>query len=86
MSAYPRKRTFVAAMGMSALPPKAYMCSAIRDVRFVPIADIAPTDYFKKVVGNAGAQRTGCEIAFADTTGRRAASAMAMPRPLAMQA
>jgi hypothetical protein len=25
---------------MSALPPKADMCSAIRNVRFVPIADI----------------------------------------------
>jgi hypothetical protein len=27
---------------MSALPPKADMCSATRHVRFVPIADIAP--------------------------------------------
>ena len=27
---------------MSALPPKADMCSATRDVRFVPIADITP--------------------------------------------
>ena len=27
---------------MSALPPKADMCGAKRDVRFVPIADIAP--------------------------------------------
>jgi hypothetical protein len=26
--------------GMSALPPKADMCSALGDVRFVPIADI----------------------------------------------
>ena len=26
---------------MSALPPKADMCSALGDVRFVPIADIA---------------------------------------------
>ena len=26
---------------MSALPPKADMCSALSDVRFVPIADIA---------------------------------------------
>jgi hypothetical protein len=71
MFAFPKKRTLKVVGGMSA------KC---------PIADIAPTDYFKKVVGNAGAQRTGCEIAFADTTGRRAASAMAMPRPLAMQA
>ena len=29
---------------MSALPPKADMCSATRDVRFVPIADIVVTD------------------------------------------
>ena len=26
--------------GMSALPPKADMCGALADVRFVPIADI----------------------------------------------
>ena len=29
-----------ASRGMSALPPKADMCSATTDVRFVPIADI----------------------------------------------
>jgi hypothetical protein len=28
-------------LGMSALPPKADMCSATRDVRFGPIADMA---------------------------------------------
>jgi hypothetical protein len=28
---------------MSALPPKADMCSAVADVRFGPIADIGPT-------------------------------------------
>ena len=28
---------------MSALPPKADMCSALADVRFVPKADIAPS-------------------------------------------
>ena len=27
---------------MSALPPKADMCGATRDVRFVPIADMEP--------------------------------------------
>ena len=34
--------------GMSALPPKADMCSATRDVRFVPLADIPGglIDYF----------------------------------------
>jgi hypothetical protein len=30
-----------AAPAMSALPPKTDMCGATRDVRFVPIADIA---------------------------------------------
>jgi hypothetical protein len=29
---------------MSALPPKADMCSALAHVRFVPIADIAPAE------------------------------------------
>jgi len=32
---------------MSALPPKADMCGAKRDVRFVPIADIATLGPFK---------------------------------------
>ena len=40
MSALGHKRTFRAAMAMSALPPKADMCGATRDVRLVPIADI----------------------------------------------
>ena len=39
-SAFGHKRTF-AVQWMSALPPIADMCSATRDVRFVPIADIA---------------------------------------------
>jgi hypothetical protein len=38
MSALGHKRTFAVQNGMSALPPKADMCSATRDVRFVPIA------------------------------------------------
>ena len=33
---------------MSALPPKADMCSATRDVRFVPIADIASIILFRQ--------------------------------------
>jgi hypothetical protein len=41
MSALGHKRTFRSAITMSALPPKADMCSATRYVRFVPIADIA---------------------------------------------
>jgi hypothetical protein len=36
------KRTYAVQKGMSALPPQADMCSATRDVRFVPIADILP--------------------------------------------
>ena len=40
MSALGHKRTFAAQNAMSALPPIADMCSATRDVRFVPIADI----------------------------------------------
>ena len=40
MSALGQKRTFAVQKGMSALPPKADMCSALAHVRFVPIADI----------------------------------------------
>ena len=40
MSALGQKQTFAVQNGMSALPPKADMCSALGDVRFVPIADI----------------------------------------------
>ena len=40
MSALGHKQTFAVQKGMSALPPKADMCSATRDVRFVPKADI----------------------------------------------
>jgi hypothetical protein len=40
MSALGQKQTFAAQNVMSALTPKADMCSATRDVRFVRIADI----------------------------------------------
>ena len=40
MSALGQKRTCAVQKGMSALPPKADMCGATRDVRFVPIADV----------------------------------------------
>ena len=40
MSALGHKQTFRSAISMSALPPKADMCGATRDVRFGPIADI----------------------------------------------
>ena len=39
MSALGQKQTFAVQKGMSALPPKADMCGATRDVRFVPKAD-----------------------------------------------
>ena len=41
VSALGHKQTFAVQNVMSALHPKADMCSATRDVRFVPIADIA---------------------------------------------
>ena len=41
MSALGQKRTFAVQKGMSALPPKADMCGATRDVRYGPTADIA---------------------------------------------
>ena len=58
------------------------MCGALGDVRFVPEADIAPAAHSNKAAGNAGAQRTRGDIAFAEMTGGCVASAMAMPRPL----
>jgi hypothetical protein len=42
MSALGQKQTHAVQNGMSALPPKADMCGATRDVRFGPIADIRP--------------------------------------------
>ena len=47
MSALGQKQTCAAQKVMSALPPKADMRGATRDVRFVPIADIVSLfDYF----------------------------------------
>ena len=40
MSALGQKQTCAVQKAMSALPPKADMCAATRDVRFVRIADI----------------------------------------------
>ena len=39
---------------MSALPPKADMCSATSDVRFVPIADIAHPSRDSALLGGTG--------------------------------
>src|SRR4030095_1739018 len=50
MSALGPKRTFASQKVMSALPPKADMCGATRDVRFGPIADFVamqPTAFEK---------------------------------------
>jgi hypothetical protein len=41
MSALGQKQTYAVQNGMSALHPKADMCSALADVSFGPIADIA---------------------------------------------
>ena len=48
MSALGQKQTFAVQNAMSALPPKADMCGALTNVRFVPIADIALNDLCKK--------------------------------------
>ena len=44
MSALGQKQTYAVQNGMSALPPKADMCSAVVHVCFGPEADIAPFD------------------------------------------
>ena len=54
MSALGQKRTCAAQYGMSALPPKADMCGATRDVRFVPIADIAHPSRDSALLGGTG--------------------------------
>jgi len=51
MSALGQKQTHAVQTGMSALPPKADMCSATRDVRFGPIADM--TGLFDHLAGEA---------------------------------
>jgi hypothetical protein len=42
---------------MSALPPKADMCGATRDVRYGPIADIASNRHGQTEEGTAGCER-----------------------------
>ena len=44
MSALGQKQTYAAQKAMSALPPKADMCGAMRDARFGPKADIGVLD------------------------------------------
>ena len=48
MSTLGQKQTCATHRPVSALPPKADMCGATRDVRFVPIADIRGTTYVKQ--------------------------------------
>ena len=48
MSALGQKQTFAVQKRMSALPPKADMCSALAHVRFVPIADISQLEQKQK--------------------------------------
>jgi hypothetical protein len=60
-----QKQTFPRVRPMSALPPKADMCSALADVRFVPIADIARSfDHFvgagEQCRGNRYPERPRC--------------------------
>jgi hypothetical protein len=50
MSALGQKQTFAVQKRMSALPPIADMCSAKKDVRFVPIADM-PTKHTQLIEG-----------------------------------
>ena len=60
MSALGQKQTFAAHQRMSALPPKADMCSALGDVRFVPIADISSNE-----ISRAELCQDACDIAHA---------------------
>ena len=52
---------------MSALPPKADMCSALANVRYVPIADIALFDHLvgagEQIVQNCKVERQVCAYA-----------------------
>ena len=50
MFALGQKQTCAAQNVMSALPPKADMCSALGDVRFVPIADIRTSPYSDVII------------------------------------
>jgi hypothetical protein len=50
MSALGQKQTCAVQNGMSALPPKADICSAQAHVRFVPIADIGNTEFGLRLV------------------------------------
>ena len=59
MSALGQKRTFCDAEVMSALPPIADMCSAKRDVRFVPEADSCGAEVLYSITASARASSVG---------------------------
>src|SRR5262249_22370992 len=62
MSALGQKRTYAVQKSMSALPPKADMCVATRDVRFGPIADMSTL--FDHLVSTGEHGRWECETHF----------------------
>src|SRR5262249_50226820 len=64
MSALGQKRKFALQKVMSALPPKADMCGATRNVRFGPKADIARRSkrhLFDHRIGNGEDARWNCQ-------------------------
>jgi hypothetical protein len=61
MSALGQKQTFAPQKVMSALPPKADMCGATRDVRFGPKADI---NDIHSITASARASSEGGNSAF----------------------
>ena len=76
MSALGQKQTCAAQKVMSALPPKADMCGANRDVRFVPIADsCTAVNLQRDVAGPArsGHYRQACEYRLTEWRSSRTA-------------
>ena len=65
MSALGQKRTYAVQKSMSALSPKADMCSALADVCFGPIADIKPLRLFN-YIGNSIARRYEDDLILSD--------------------
>ena len=62
MSALGQKQTFARAKVMSALPPKADMCSALGNVRFVPIADIGAHRSLRRFTSLGHAEASDCSL------------------------
>ena len=63
MSALGHKQTFALQWAMSALPPKADMCGAARDVRFGPIADIGTTRSVSRLITHYSTVRLKLSVA-----------------------